>query len=104
MIGSAAFALIASALVVQTSVASESAMITVEEAVAIALEAQPGTIGEAEIDTFEGKPTYDVEVVNQAGEEIEFKIDAETGDILNKWVDDDPSNDPVSGTANDATN
>lgn len=73
--------------------------ISVEEAIAIALEAQSGTIGEAELDQFEGKPAYDIEVVNEAGQEIEFKVDAVTGKILNEWIDDDPTDDPVSTSA-----
>lgn len=75
--------------------------LSAEDAIAIALKIQPGTIGEAELDEFEGKPAYDIEVIKDAGNEIEFKIDAETGAILNQWTDDDPSNDPVSG-ADDA--
>lgn len=81
--------------------ASETPAITVEEAIAIALEAQAGTIGEAELDEFEGRPAYDIEVVNAAGEEIEFKVDAETSEILNQWTDDDPTDDPVAGNDTD---
>lgn len=81
--------------------ASETPAITVEEAIAIALEAQEGTIGEAELDQFEGRPAYDIEVVNAAGDEIEFKVDAETGEILNQWTDDDPTDDPVAGSDTD---
>lgn len=73
-----------------------AAFLSVEEAIAIALEAQPGTIGEAELDQFEGRPAYDIEVVNGAGQEIEFKVDAETGEILNTWTDDDPTDDPIA--------
>ena len=85
----------------QTSSETTIASITVEEAIAIALEAQTGTIGEAELDQFEGRPAYDIEVVNAAGEEIEFKVDAETGEILNIWTDDDPTDDPVAGSDTD---
>lgn len=75
--------------------APETPAINVEQAIAIALEAQAGTIAEAELDAFEGRPAYDIEVVNEAGKEIEFKVDAETGEILNKWTDDDPTDDPA---------
>ena len=81
--------------------ASETPAISVEAAIAIALAAQAGTIGEAELDQFEGRPAYDIEVVNAAGEEIEFKVDAETGEILNQWTDDDPTDDPVAGSDTD---
>jgi len=80
---------------------SGTTMLTADEASAIALEAQPGTIAEAEKDTFEGRTVFDIEVVNAAGDEVEFKIDAETGEILNKWTDDDPTDDPVSGAVED---
>lgn len=78
-----------------------AAFLSVEEAIAIALEAQPGTIGEAELDQFEGRPAYDIEVVNGAGQEIEFKVDAETGEILNTWTDDDPTDDPIASGASE---
>lgn len=72
-----------------------STTVSRDQAVAIALAAQPGTIAEAELDQFEGRAAYDIEVVNAAGDEIEFKVDAETGEILNVWTDDDPTDDPV---------
>ncbi|MBO6507128.1 MAG: PepSY domain-containing protein [Roseibium sp.] len=71
--------------------------LTVDQAIAIALEAQPGTIAEAEPDEFAGRPVFDIEVVNTAGKEIEFKVDRQSGEILNKWTDDNPADDPVSG-------
>lgn len=86
----------------QTTEDTSVDILAVEDAVAIALEAQPGEIGEAELDTFEGRPAYDIEIINDAGEEIEFKIDAETGDILHRWTDDDPDNDPVSKSQEEA--
>ena len=89
---------LAAPLAAQTA---ETKMLTAEEASAIALAAQPGTIAEAELDEFEGKPAFDIEIVNQAGEEIEFKIDAQTGEILNVWTDDDPLDDPTAGTLED---
>lgn len=88
----------------QTAEAIPVAMLTAEEAIAIALKAQTGTIGEAELDEFEGKPAYDIEVVTEVGEEIEFKIDAVSGEILNTWTDDDPSDDPAPGAAEEAGN
>ena len=74
----------------------EQTPLTIEEAIAIALEAQPGTVAEAEPDQFEGRPVIDIEIVNDAGQEVEFKVDVETGEILNQWIDDDPSDDPIS--------
>lgn len=99
----AAIGMLGGAALAQT-VGEESATtsLTVDEAIDVALEAQPGKIGEAELDQFEGRPAYDIEVVNEAGEEIEFKVDAETGEILNVWTDDDPTDDPASGSAEES--
>lgn len=83
--------------------AQTAKIITVDEASAIALAAQSGTIAEAELDQFEGKVAYDIEVVNQDGQETEFKIDAETGEILNVWTDDDPADDPTTASLDDVT-
>ncbi|MGD1886910.1 MAG: PepSY domain-containing protein [Cohaesibacteraceae bacterium] len=94
-----AASLLAAPVLAQT--ASETPAISVEQAIAIALEVQAGTIGEAELDQFEGRAAYDIEVVNAAGDEIEFKVDAETGEILNQWTDDAPTDDPVAGSDTD---
>ena len=66
------------------------------DAMSIALQEQQGTIAEAERDEHDGRVVYDIEVLTDSGEEIEFKIDAETGEILDRWTDDDPSDDPES--------
>ncbi|MDJ0857521.1 MAG: PepSY domain-containing protein [Dinoroseobacter sp.] len=81
------------------ALAMDKELLTAEDAIAIALEAEPGTIAEAELDQYEGRQVFDIEVLNAAGEEIEFQIDAKTGEILNEWIDDDPTDDPVAGTA-----
>ncbi|KIC51200.1 hypothetical protein RA29_04940 [Tateyamaria sp. ANG-S1] len=79
----------------------EGTNLTIDEAVAIALKAQPGTVAEAELDQFDGRSVVDIEIVNEAGEEVEFKVDIETGEILDQWTDDDPSDDPT-GAAEEA--
>lgn len=103
-VAASSIALLTSLAVAQTAEAPPAVVLTAEEAIAIALKIQPGTIGEAELDEYEGKPAYDIEVVNAAGDEIEFKVDAATGEILNEWVDDDPSDDPVPGAVEETTN
>lgn len=75
---------------------TEGPSLTIEQAISIALDTQSGTVVEAETDQFEGRPVIDIEIVNEAGEEIEFKIDVETGEILDQRTDDDPSDDPVT--------
>jgi len=48
--------------------------LTKADAAAIALREQTGSIAEAELDRFEGRLVYDVEVVTENGEEVEFKF------------------------------
>ncbi|MCV6586059.1 MAG: PepSY domain-containing protein [Marinibacterium sp.] len=87
----------------QTTATPPGPALTAQDASAIALALQPGTIGEAELDEYDGKPAYDIEVVTEAGQEVEFKIDAATGEVLHTWTDDDPSNDPAPGDAGEAS-
>lgn len=96
---SAAFGLLSGDALAQST---PETRLTAEQAIAIALEAQAGTIGEAELDQFEGREVFDIEVINAAGDEIEFKVDVLTGDILNTWTDDDPTDDPTAGSAEEA--
>lgn len=75
----------------QTPLASS---LTFNEAIAIALEEQPGTIAEIALERSNGDVVIDIEVINDVGDEIEFHLDPETGEILSSWTDDDPSDDP----------
>ncbi len=68
--------------------------LTFNEAIAIALAEQPGTIAEIALERSDGDVVIDIEVINEVGDEIEFHLDPETGDILYSWTDDDPSDDP----------
>ena len=82
--------------------ANQSESTSKDQAIAIVLAEEPGTVAEAEIDQFNGRQVFDIEVVNSEGQEVEFKVDVETGEILERWIDDDPSDDPTSfgeGTA-----
>ncbi|MEM9393756.1 MAG: tripartite tricarboxylate transporter substrate-binding protein [Pseudomonadota bacterium] len=89
--------LAASAFAQSTSDTPSESQLSIDDAIEVALAAQPGTVVEAERDTFEGRPVIDIEILNDAGEEIEFKVDIETGEILNVWTDDDPTDDPAEG-------
>lgn len=68
--------------------------LTFNEAIAIALGEQPGTIAEIALERSDGDVVIDIEVINDVGDEIEFHLDPETGEILASWTDDDPSDDP----------
>lgn len=81
------------------ALAMDQNLLSAQEAIAIALAAEPGTIAEAELEKYKGRQVFDIEVVNAAGEEVEFQIDARTGEILKAWIDDDPSDDPVAGAS-----
>ena len=96
-LAAAAFALAMSSSLVSADSSSEPPLaspLTFNEAIAIALEAQPGTIAEVALDRADGRVVIDIEVVNADGDEVEFALDAETGEILSTHVDDDPANDP----------
>lgn len=61
--------------------------IGIEKAKQIALEAVPGaTVYKAEVDTDDGVPVYEIELV-KGSYEYEFKIDASTGKILEQEKD-----------------
>ena len=54
---------------------------TFDQAAAIALEAQPGTVYEVELETEDGRSVFEVELMAEAGE-YEVTIDAMTGEVL----------------------
>ena len=68
--------------------------LTFNKGIAIALEAQPGTIAEIALEHSNGDVVIDIEVINDVGDEIAFHLDPETGEILSSWTDEDPSDDP----------
>ncbi|MEM9331101.1 MAG: PepSY domain-containing protein [Pseudomonadota bacterium] len=74
--------------------------LTFDKAIEVALEEQPGTVAEIGLERANGEVVIEIEVVTNTGEEIEFHLDPVTGDILAKWIDTDPTDDPTEG--NDA--
>ena len=60
---------------------SNKNVITVEEAVAIAMKQAKGTVTEAELDDDDGRLHYDLEI-EDGTYEYEFEIDAITGEII----------------------
>ena len=59
-----------------------------EQAVAIALAQVPGKVAETEIEKEDGVLVWEVEVVNNQNEIYEITIDANTGEVLEKELDD----------------
>lgn len=75
--------------VAQTATDSNSEpTITIEEALAIAQEAQAGTVEEIERDREDGVAVFEVEIATADGE-YEVIIDAATGEVLAVDKDDD---------------
>lgn len=96
------------AAVLATSVWAESepelplaSPLTFDEAISIALAAQPGTIAEVALERSNDQVVIEIEVVNDAGDEVEFQLDAQSGQIIATWTDDDPSDDPDATTDSD---
>lgn len=62
-------------------------IITVQQAIDIALKDQAGHVTEVELDEEDGKVRYEIEIETKRGE-VEIKIDAKTGKILDVEYDD----------------
>lgn len=62
--------------------------ISFEEALAIAREAQPGSVEEIERDREDGVTVFEVEIETAEGE-VEVMIDATTGEVLSVETEDD---------------
>jgi uncharacterized membrane protein YkoI len=72
----------------KTEVANLPTSVTMEEAIKTATTQFPGKVLEAELESEDGKAIYEVEIVNAAGENREFEIDAQSGKILSSDLED----------------
>lgn len=61
--------------------------ITIDEAMAIALEQVPGQVVKVELDTEKGMQVYEVDVVTAQGVKYEVAVDINTGGIVEIEVD-----------------
>ncbi|NYF25356.1 PepSY domain-containing protein [Sporosarcina sp. JAI121] len=61
--------------------------ITIDQAMAIALERVPGQVVKAELDYEDGMLVYEVDVRTMEGYKYEVKIDANTGAVLKVKLD-----------------
>lgn len=77
--------------------------LSMDDAIAIALGAQPGTVEEAERDQFNGRVVAEIEIVNDAGDEIEYTIDLASGEILSVVTDDDSTDEMLETVLEDVT-
>jgi len=60
-----------------------------EQVIEIALMEIPGEVTDVDLERERGQQVYEVEVLSVDGSEMEIKIAAETGDILNVEADDE---------------
>lgn len=61
--------------------------ITIEQAMAIALQRVPGQVVKAELDYDDGMLVYEIDIRTAEGRKYELKIDANTGAILRVKLD-----------------
>lgn len=67
----------------------QDASLGVDQAMAIALADVPGNVIEAEIERENGKLIWEIEIVDQQNQVYELEIDANSGEILEKELEDD---------------
>lgn len=65
------------------------ATVTADEAAAAASDVVPGEVVEVELDDENGSVVYSVEIVDSSGAEVDVKVDAGTGEVLDQQIDDD---------------
>lgn len=71
------------------AIASTPPAVTIEQAITIAAEAEPGSeLIEADLDTEDSRVVWEVVVRRRNGPEVELYIDAATGEIVKHEVDD----------------
>ena len=66
---------------------SRYSRISIEDAMSIATEQLPGEVVKVELDTENGMPVYEIDIVNTQGIKYEIEIDAQTGRILEIRLD-----------------
>lgn len=82
---------------------AQETQLTLDDAIAIALEAQHGTVEDAEREQFNGRVVAEIEIVSDDGEELEYVIDLVDGEILSVVVDDDEEAEQAELILDDAT-
>lgn len=61
---------------------SRYSRISIDDAMAIALERVPGEVVKVELDTENGLLIYEVDIMNMQGVKYEVEIDARTGEVI----------------------
>lgn len=61
---------------------SRYSRISIDDAMAIALERVPGEVVKVELDTENGLLIYEVDIINMQGIKYEVEIDAQSGEVM----------------------
>lgn len=61
---------------------SRYSRISIDDAMAIALERVPGEVVKVELETENGLLVYEVDIINMQGIKYEVEIDAQTGEVI----------------------
>ena len=71
------------------SVASESVSLSEQEAIDTATAEASGTVAEVELESEDGTPVYEIELVASGGAETEVTVHADDGTVLNTETEDE---------------
>jgi uncharacterized membrane protein YkoI len=87
--GASAFAIASQDNNEQPAQLINEAALTVDQAMSIALAEVPGKVTETEIEKEDGKLVWEISVLDNQNQTFELEIDANSGEVLEKELDDD---------------
>ena len=85
----------------ETTLLEGLATISADEASAAATAAVPGEIAKVELDDENGSVVYSVEIVDGTGAQIDVKVDAGDGTVLDQQADDDSEDESATEADDD---
>mgnify|MGYP005999084775 CR=1 FL=1 len=89
VVGTSAFAIASQNNNEQSAQLVNEAALTVDQAISIALAEVPGQVTETEIEKEDGKLVWEISVLDNQNQTFELEIDANSGEVLEKELDDD---------------
>ena len=87
--GTSAFAIAGQNNDGESSKLVNEAGITIDQAMSIGLNEVPGKVTESEIEKEDGKLVWEISVLDNQNQTYELEIDANSGEVLEKELDDD---------------
>jgi uncharacterized membrane protein YkoI len=87
--GASAFAIASQDNSKQSAQLVNEAVLNVDQAMSIALAEVPGKVIETEIEKEDGKLVWEISVLDDQHQTFELEIDANSGELLKKELDDD---------------